>query len=122
MTKPLKEWGSFYVAFEEETNTFFLEDKNRMPDRYLYQGVRYNFDDYTVTTDGGLSFSISGSKIRYAHPLSSDLGTFEKLFPNAIDNMRSVMKNLGQKEFIHLEVLLSKKVLLVSTACSTSIS
>ena len=61
-----------------------------------------NYDDYTVTTDGGLSFSISGSKIRYAHPLSSDLGTFEKLFPNAIDNMRSVMKNLGQKEFIHL--------------------
>ena len=44
VTKPLKEWGSFYVAFEEETNTFFLEDKNRMPDRYLYQGVRYNFD------------------------------------------------------------------------------
>jgi hypothetical protein len=61
-----------------------------------------NYDDYTVTTDGGLSFSISGSKIRYAHPLSSDLGTFEKLFPNAIDNMRSVMKDLGQKEFIHL--------------------
>jgi len=61
-----------------------------------------NYDDYTVTTDGGLSFSISGSKIRYAHPLSSDLGTFEKLFPNAIANMRSVMKNLGQKEFIHL--------------------
>ena len=61
-----------------------------------------NYDDYTVTTDGGLSFSISGSKIRYAHPLSSDLGTFEKLFPNAIDNMRSVMKNLGQKEFVHL--------------------
>ena len=61
-----------------------------------------NYDDYTVTTDGGLSFSISGSKIRYAHPMSADLGTFEKLFPNAIDNMRSVMKNLGQKEFVHL--------------------
>lgn len=61
-----------------------------------------NYDDYTVTTDGGLSFSISGSKIRYAHPLSSDLGTFEKLFPNAIANMRSVMKKLGQKEFVHL--------------------
>ena len=42
--KPLKEWGSFYVAFEEENDTIFLEDKNRMPDRYLYQGVRYNFD------------------------------------------------------------------------------
>ena len=61
-----------------------------------------NEDDYTVTTDGGLSFSISGSKLRYAHPLSADLGTFEKIFPNAIANMRSVMKNLGQKEFVHL--------------------
>ena len=61
-----------------------------------------NYDDYTVTTDGGLSFSISGSKLRYAHPLSADLGTFEKIFPNAIANMRSVMKNLGQKEFVHL--------------------
>jgi hypothetical protein len=55
-----------------------------------------------VTTDGGLSFSISGSKIRYAYPLSADLGTFEKLFPNAVANMRSRMKSLGQKEFIHL--------------------
>lgn len=61
-----------------------------------------NEADYTVTTDGGLSFSISGSKLRYAHPLSADLGTFEKIFPNAIANMRSVMKNLGQKEFVHL--------------------
>ena len=61
-----------------------------------------NFDDYTVTTDGGLSFSISGSKIRYAYPLSADLGTFEKLFPNAVANMRSRMKSLGQKEFLHL--------------------
>jgi hypothetical protein len=34
--------------------------------------------------------------------LSADLGTFEKIFPNAIANMRSVMKNLGQKEFVHL--------------------
>lgn len=61
-----------------------------------------NFDDYTVTTDGGLSFSISGSKIRYASPLSADLGTFEKLFPNAIAHMRTVMKDLGQKEYVHL--------------------
>ncbi len=61
-----------------------------------------NFDDYTVTTDGGLSFSIAGSKIRYAYPLSADLGTFEKLFPNAVANKRSRMKSLGQKEFVHL--------------------
>jgi hypothetical protein len=59
-------------------------------------------DDYTITTDGGLSFSISGSKIRYASPLSADLGTFEKLFPNAVANMRSEMKALGQKEYVHM--------------------
>ena len=59
-------------------------------------------DEYTVTTDGGLSFSISGSKVRYANPLSADLGYFEKLYPNAVANMRSQMKSLGQKEWVHL--------------------
>jgi hypothetical protein len=39
VTKPLKEWGCFFVAFEEEDGTLV-----RMPDRYLYQGVSYNFD------------------------------------------------------------------------------
>jgi len=57
---------------------------------------------FEFTTDGGLSFSISGSKIRYASPMSADLGTFEKLFPNAVAHMRSVMKDLGQKEYVHL--------------------
>jgi hypothetical protein len=57
---------------------------------------------YEVTTDGGLSFSISGSKIRYANELTADLGTFEKLFPNAVANMRSRMKSLGQREYLHL--------------------
>jgi hypothetical protein len=59
VTKPLKEWGSFYVAFEEDGRLFTFEqgsgriielqdDKKsgdvRMPDRYLYQSVTYNFD------------------------------------------------------------------------------
>ena len=57
---------------------------------------------YEITTDGGLSFSISGSKVRYANQLSADLGTFTTLYPNAIENMRSQMKSLGQKEWVHL--------------------
>jgi hypothetical protein len=55
-----------------------------------------------VTTNGGLSFSLAGSKLRYANPLSADLGAFEKLFPNAVANMRSRMKALGQREYVHL--------------------
>lgn len=61
-----------------------------------------DFDMYDVTTDGGLSFSISGSKLRYANPLSADLGYFEKLYPNAIEHMRKNLKDLGQKEYVHL--------------------
>ena len=57
---------------------------------------------YEVTTDGGLSFSIPGSKLRYANELTADLGTFERLFPNAVANMRSRMKSLGQREYLHL--------------------
>jgi hypothetical protein len=64
--------------------------------------ITADFDIYNVTTDGGLSFSLSGSKIRYANLLSADLGNFEKLFPNAVANMRSTIKSLGQKEFVHL--------------------
>lgn len=57
---------------------------------------------YEITTDGGLSFSTSGSTVRYANELSADLGLIEKIFPNAIENMRDRMKSLGQKEYIHL--------------------
>ena len=64
--------------------------------------ITADFDVYNVTTDGGLSFSLSGSKIRYANLLTADLGNFEKLFPNAVANMRGRVKSLGQKEFIHL--------------------
>jgi hypothetical protein len=59
-------------------------------------------DQYNVTTSDGLSFSISGSKVRYANELSADLGAISKLFPNAVANMRSRIKDLGEKEYVHL--------------------
>jgi len=58
--------------------------------------------EYEVTTDGGLSFSTSGSKVRYANQLSADLGFIETLYPNAVANMRSRMKSLGHKEWDYL--------------------
>ena len=61
-----------------------------------------DYIDYEVTTDGGLSFSTSGSKVRYANQLSADLGFIETLYPNAVANMRLRMKNLGHKEWDHL--------------------
>ena len=64
--------------------------------------ITADFTTYEVTTDGGISFSIAGSKLRYANQLSADLGTFEKLFPNSVENMRTRMKDLGQKEYVHL--------------------
>ena len=64
--------------------------------------ITADYDIYNVTTNLGLSFSLSGSKIRYANPLSADLGAFATLFPNAVSNMRSRMKSLGQREYIHL--------------------
>jgi hypothetical protein len=61
-----------------------------------------DYMDYEVTTDGGLSFSTSGSKVRYANQLSADLGYIETLYPNAVANMRLRMKNLGHKEWDYL--------------------
>jgi hypothetical protein len=61
-----------------------------------------DLDIYEITTDGGLSFSTSGSKVRYANQLSADLGFIETLYPNAVANMRSRMKSLGHKEWTHL--------------------
>jgi len=61
-----------------------------------------DYIDYEVTTDSGLSFSTSGSKVRYANQLSADLGFIETLYPNAVANMRSRMKSLGHKEWDHL--------------------
>ncbi len=59
-------------------------------------------NEYEVTTDGGLAFSTSGSKVRYANQLSADLGFIETLYPNAVANMRSRMKTLGHKEWDYL--------------------
>ena len=61
-----------------------------------------DYTDYEVTTDGGLSFSTSGSKVRFANQLSADLGVIETLYPNAVANMRSRMKSLGHKEYDYL--------------------
>ena len=61
-----------------------------------------DYIDYEVTTDGGLSFSTSGSKVRYANQLSADLGFMETVYPNAVANMRSRMKSLGHKEWDYL--------------------
>ena len=61
-----------------------------------------DYVDYEVTTDGGLSFSIAGSKVRFANKLSADLGFIETVFPNAVANMRSRMKSLGHKEWDYL--------------------
>jgi hypothetical protein len=58
--------------------------------------------NYEITTDGGLAFSTSGSKVRYANQLSADLGTVTHLYPNAVANMRSRMKSLGHKEYTYL--------------------
>ncbi len=61
-----------------------------------------DYVDYEVTTDGGLSFNIAGSKVRFANQLSADLGFIETVFPNAVANMRSRMKSLGHKEYDYL--------------------
>ena len=61
-----------------------------------------DYVDYEVTTDGGLSFSTSGSKVRYSNQLSADLGFIETIYPNAVENMRSRMKSLGHKEWDYL--------------------
>jgi hypothetical protein len=61
-----------------------------------------DYVDYEITTDGGLAFSTSGSKVRYANQLSADLGFIETVYPNAVNNMRSRMKSLGHKEWDYL--------------------
>tara|TARA_R100000081_G_scaffold82743_1_gene50548 strand:- start:864 stop:3104 length:2241 start_codon:yes stop_codon:yes gene_type:complete len=61
-----------------------------------------DYTEYEVTTDGGLSFSTSGSKVRFANQLSADLGFIETLYPNAVANMRTRMKSLGHKEWDYL--------------------
>jgi len=76
--------------------------KPMMGPRASSMNATADYVDYEVTTDGGLSFSTAGSKVRYANQLSADLGYMETLYPNAVANMRSRMKNLGHKEWDHL--------------------
>jgi len=64
--------------------------------------ITADFDDYSVITADGLSFSTSGSKVRFATQLSADLDYISTLYPNAVANMRSRMKELGHKEWTHL--------------------
>ena len=59
-------------------------------------------DVYEVTHNSGISFSTSGSKVRFANQLSADLDFIATLYPNALANMRSRMKSLGHKEYTHL--------------------
>ena len=64
--------------------------------------VTTDMGEYEITTNSGLAFSTSGSKVRYANQLSADLDYMATLYPNAIANMRSRMKSLGHKEWTHL--------------------
>ncbi len=59
-------------------------------------------NEVNVTTGGGLSFTTSGSKIRFVNPLTSDIDFVSTLFPNAVENMRNRMKSLGHKEYTYL--------------------
>ena len=61
-----------------------------------------DMNEYEITTNNGLAFSTSGSKVRYANQLSADLDYMSTLYPNAVTNMRSRMKSLGHKEWTHL--------------------
>ncbi len=61
-----------------------------------------DMNEYEITTTDGLAFSTSGSKVRFANQLSADLDFMGTLYPNAVANMRSRMKNLGHKEWEHL--------------------
>ena len=58
--------------------------------------------EYEITTNNGLAFSTSGSIVRYAYELSVDLDYMATIYTNAIANMRSQMKLLGHKEWVHL--------------------
>lgn len=87
------------------SSSFRLRDavvKPMLGPRASSMNATADYVDYEVTTDGGLSFSTSGSKVRYANQLSADLGTMEILYPNAVANMRTRMKSLGHKEWDYL--------------------
>ena len=64
--------------------------------------ITVEHDEFNITTYSGLSFSTSGSKVRYANPMSADLDFLATLYPNAVERMRDRMKSLGHKEYTYL--------------------
>jgi hypothetical protein len=90
------------VAVSQFDNTERCVVKPMLGPRASSMNATADYVDYEITTDGGLSFSTSGSKVRYANQLSADLGYMEKIYPNAVANMRSRMKSLGHKEWDYL--------------------
>jgi hypothetical protein len=90
------------VAVSSSINMRDVVTKPILGPRASSMNATADYVDYEVTTDGGLAFSTSGSKVRYANQLSADLGMIETLYPNAVANMRSRMKSLGHKEWDYL--------------------
>ena len=90
------------VAVSSSINMRDVVTKPILGPRASSMNASADYVDYEVTTDGGLAFSTSGSKVRYANQLSADLGVIETLYPNAVANMRSRMKSLGHKEWDYL--------------------
>jgi len=90
------------VAVSSSINMRDVVTKPILGPRASSMNATADYVDYEVTTDGGLAFSTSGSKVRYANQLSADLGVIETLYPNAVANMRSRMKSLGHKEWDYL--------------------
>ena len=90
------------VAVSSSINLRDVVAKPILGPRASSMNATADYTEYEVTTDGGLAFSTSGSKVRYANQLSADLGVIETLYPNAVTNMRSRMKSLGHKEWDHL--------------------
>jgi hypothetical protein len=90
------------VAVSSSINLRDVVAKPILGPRASSMNATADYIDYEVTTDGGLAFSTSGSKVRYANQLSADLGLIETLYPNAVANMRSRIKSLGHKEWDYL--------------------
>ena len=90
------------VAVSSSINLRDVVTKPILGPRASSMNATADYTEYEVTTDGGLAFSTSGSKVRYANQLSADLGVIETLYPNAVANMRSRMKSLGHKEWDYL--------------------
>jgi hypothetical protein len=90
------------VAVSSSINLRDAVTKPMLGPRASSMNATTDYVDYEVTTDGGLSFSTAGSKVRYANQLSADLGFIETVYPNAVANMRARMKSLGHKEWDYL--------------------